>query len=1004
MTSPARALRIAATTLPLAASPILAQASDSLATTRQWPVYSIGQPRRWQPALAALATHDASGTGATISASFYRALLNPVTGAAGFTLEGYGTVGGAFAGGGARALATSRIAGLSTGADFNLGAARRGRVDWVLSFQTAIRRGGLLGHGTMLRADWLPTRGRSFALGITLPVLQPLAGRTRPRATTITIPGAGAPAREDAPLPPAAERALSRLDNAAHRLAAYTVLWRDDDVRLVAGGSASGAAADPHAYDATMHGYLASLDAAFAAVVGDSTLAAVVARRARAGLFDHVLVAYDSLFGQVKSPDDVAPLLSTAQRAFDRWLADSSRVPAAARASASRVHARWLALVGDVHREQSRRTRDSRTVWLPLRLALAPEDHDEQSEVDSIVGRLVDQPFTDQNAISYITSTDLPLEIARSIFAARRYHVLWTHDFAGTAEGTRALDNISYEMVADVYLPALTAAVKRYDATGTMPVYMIVLDEFWYEVRDARRWMTILRDPLGAPMTLPGHPAEQEAHLRQRQGELRAAVAASARLQRDAVGAGGASWLRRIVGVSVNVTNPADFSFRSRRIVPPLPFTPDDVMRDHRKMVLYDYDERDPYGGAMMLMGIGVGEQYASATWEDRGYRLRGPAALEARAALRRVLRANGFGDADIPAPLREVRDTKTAQRNADQRDYVGRAVQLHNETGFGRKESSVGRAALYDLASSGSVIIVPDPLWVSPTWGAMLAGAAARGAQVQVIVPALANAPSPQGPVMAQAHDVMTRLLALRAALDGRLRASGGALRVGVFAGQAEVNDVAGRRREVREGLARAPWIRQLVPFDSATLAVLDRAQAQTTGGGGDATPLTPHQKPQPPKLHQKTQLFARPGAIAVLVRQPGWDVALADAMESQSRQTANLAAQLGYETPAIEESAVRSTDAMLRGYEAAVPEPERKRFSFYFAVGSQNEDPRGLMSDGEAMVLTSGFQGATGLVDLYYLMARSTWVRDRKELEVYLPPPSRLSRILGRLLSPSL
>ena len=42
-----------------------------------------------------------------------------------------------------------------------------------MSYQTAVLRGGLLGHGTMLRADWLPTRGRTLGLGMQLPLGQP---------------------------------------------------------------------------------------------------------------------------------------------------------------------------------------------------------------------------------------------------------------------------------------------------------------------------------------------------------------------------------------------------------------------------------------------------------------------------------------------------------------------------------------------------------------------------------------------------------------------------------------------------------------------------------------------------------------------------------------------------------------------------------------------------------------------------------------------------------------
>ncbi|MDQ3950532.1 MAG: hypothetical protein M3282_09300, partial [Gemmatimonadota bacterium] len=616
-----------------------------------------------------------------------------------------------------------------------------------------------------------------------------------------------------------------------------------------------------------------------------------------------------------------------------------------------------------------------------------------------LLGRAVGRPFTDRNALTYLRSADLPLEIARSIYAARDYHVLWMHDFTGR-RASSAVDDIAYSVVADAYLPALTEAVKRYDQTGRLPVYMMLLDQFFNAARDGRLWMTILEDPLAAKMDLPGQEIEREAHLRTRQAELRAAVAGSARLQREAAASGGERWLRRVVKVHVSVLHPSDFSFRSRRIVPPIPFTPDNVMRDHRKVVFYDLNEADPYRGAMLVMGVGVGEHYASATWEDRGYRVRGPAALEVRAAARRALRANGFREQDIPEPLRPVASPAAAEQRMNLGDYVGRALQVHNEAGFGRKESSVARAMLYNLAPPRSVIIAPDPLWLSAEWAAMLAGAAARGCRVVIIAPALANAPSPQAPLMAVMHDVMARLVALRERLAPQLRDAGGEIHVGLFTGRAEVTDAEGRRREIRSGLRRAPWIRELIPFDAQTLAVLERAATQTEADGRDATALAKDEEPRPQQLHQKTQLIARPGAIAALVRQPGWDDIIARSMRVQSQQTARFAEQLGYVTPDVEAEATRSADVMLRGFEESLPESERKNVSFYFTLGNHNQDPRGMLLDAEATMVVSGFHGAAGLVDLYFVMARSTWITTQAELDRLLPPRRGLMRRVARLI----
>ncbi|HVX38297.1 MAG TPA: hypothetical protein VHB25_01895 [Gemmatimonadaceae bacterium] len=944
------------------------------------PVFSIGQPSLWNSDAALLAPiHGAQPGAALIDYRLGRSVTNPLTGLLSGAGEAYAAIGARSYG--LRLLAESKTVGLSGGLDWSIA---MHRLSPIVSFQTAIRRGGLLGAGTMARIDWLPTRSQTLAIGISVPLFRPLAGRTRPRRTHFAFPGrSGA-----APTAPASVD-TRELAAAAHAIGAYSNAYSRTAERIIA--------TEPDGYTSVLGAYDRALTQLFAAGA-DSSHAARVATRARAALLEHVLMPADSMFGEAKeNPRDLSPLTNAATVAFARWLSDSSGVPRDRDAALTGRFSAWMQVVTDVYRELLAESGDSKLVWLPLDLALTPDQFDEQSEVDSLVARAVGHPFTDRNALTYLRSVDLPLEIARSIYATRDYHVLWTHDFTGRRP-TGSIDNVAYSMVADAYLPALTAAVKRYDTTGVFPTYIILQDEFFYADRDNRLWMNILQDPLHASMHLPGDTSNvREAHLLDRQRELRAAVAASARLQRDAAASGNANaWLRRIVAVHVNIVEPGDFSFRSSHIIPGLPFTPDNIERDHRKLVFYDLNDADPYKGALLIMGVGIGEHYASATWEDRGYRVRGPATLEARRAVREALRRNGFSEADIPVPLRAVASAKAEEQRMNAGDYVGRALQVHNRVGFAPKQSSVARAMLYDLAPPGSVIIVPDPMWLSDTWAGMLAGAAARGCRVYVVAPAAANAPSPQGPLMALQNEVLGRLLQLRQSLSSEIRSSGGDLRVGIFAAHAPVDDAGGRAREVREGLARAPWIRQVIPFDDKTLAFLNQAEAQATHGK-DATSLAHDQRPREPQLHQKSQFIARPGAITALVRQPGWDVVLARSIQAQSEETAKFAEQLGYSNPDVDTAATRSTDAMFRGYEQSLPESERRRVSFYFSLGTQNEDPRGIVSDGEATLIVSGMQASAGLVDLFYLMARSTWIDDQRALDALVPRHTGLVRRLA-------
>jgi phosphatidylserine/phosphatidylglycerophosphate/cardiolipin synthase-like enzyme len=320
----------------------------------------------------------------------------------------------------------------------------------------------------------------------------------------------------------------------------------------------------------------------------------------------------------------------------------------------------------------------------------------------------------------------------------------------------------------------------------------------------------------------------------------------------------------------------------------------------------------------------------------------------------------------------------------------------------------------LYSLTPPGSVIVLSDPLFLSDSWAGLLAGAAARGSTVAIIAPATANSPNPEPPVMALQRAAFRRLLELRHRFallpndasigdvvgDDPPACCGRDLRLGLYAGHAAVTDVAGRAREVREGLARAPWIRDVIPFDSTALAVLNRATNQAGRAERTATSIAQDESPREPQLHQKTQLIARPGAIATLLRQPGWDQVLAQTLRDQAQATDRLADAIGAPIPPSDTAAARAADQRLQGYERSLSPSDRKRLSFYFALGSFNHDLRGQVLDGEASVVVSGFDASAGLVDLFYLMARTTWIDADADMDRLVPPPHGLLARLARLI----
>ena len=984
-------IAVTATILGLVPTPIAAQGVPTPVPQIGEPVYSMGQPNKYQLHGAALAVGGFGvDGGARALLGAHRAFLNPVTGAIGVTGEAFvqqrdGTSGGL------RLLATSRLLGLSAGVEQGVVGDDRG-LGLAFSWQTAVRRGGILRHGTMLRADWMPRGDGYYGIGITMPIDQKFAGRTRERVTAIRMNHAPETNTNNDLLGGPMAGAIINAQQAALHVAAFTNLYTPQAQRRILDNPSRD-------YQAALSKYHTNIADAFATATGDTALGRRLANDGRDIILDAVIIPFNSAFGQAKKGSGIGGLTSSARRRFETFVADSLPLSDARKTMTKEVFVRWLGIIEEIQFDLVRQWRDSRMIWLPMQLALTEDEFDDQAEVDDLIARVVGHPFSNENGLAYLNSTELPLEIARTIFATRDYHVLWTHDFAGR-RFSGAIDNIGYSMVADVYMPALAEAVKRYDSTGVMPLYMIMLDQYFYEPNDGRLWMTILEDPLNADMAAAEDP-ERIKHLTERQAELRAVVEKSQRLQ---VAKRGGLDPRHVVKVHVNITFPSDFSYRSKRIIPPIPFAPDNLMRDHRKIVFYDINESDPYRGALILMGVGIGEHYASPTWEDRGYRIRGPAALEARRQLRRTLERNGIPEDKIPLPLRSTSET-TAEPRRNRGDYIGRALQVQNVPGFGPKEASVARAAMYNLAPPASTIIVPDGLWLSESWAGMLTAAAARGSKVMIIAPSVANAPSPQAPLMALSHEILSRLLQLQNALAAQTSPHDGELRIGLFAAKAQIDDPVGRAREIREGLQRAPWIRSVIPFDSATISSLEHVTTNAPATTPNAsTRLARDEKPRDPQLHQKTQLIALPGALQLLLQQPGWANALVQSINRQQQETAKFTEQLSFTTPEVDTTAMRANDQLLTSFEQSRPEAERQRVSFYFSVGTQNMDDRGLASDGEASVIVSGYHAAAGVVDLYNVMARSRWITTEAELNEYVPAPSGLMKRLVRWLRATL
>ena len=733
---------------------------------------------------------------------------------------------------------------------------------------------------------------------------------------------------------------------------------------------------------------------------GMTPLGVVAADLARATLREHLLYPYDRLLGRWKGGKTLAALAAYTKGGFARNVVSLTGLPPGGDTALLYVFDQLLAAVQDIAREELDRWGDSRLVWLPLQLGLRPEDHDTQGELDAVVEGVAGARFTDGNRAWYLVNQQFQSEVIRSIQQAEDYHVLWIHDFSGRL-GAGQPGAFSTPFVVEAYYRALIKRIGEYDKRRRLPVYMIFLDEHYYEQNGGRLWLELLERPLGKLPPLPPGFADFADTLEVRQRQLRDAIAASRLLQAE-VAQYSAAWVENLVKVQVSVTNPADQSFWSRQVIP-LVGMPDNLMRDHRKIVFYDISEDDPYRGLAIYTGMGIGEHYTGQTWEDRSLMVQGPAVLSLKARARALLQSQGIAGDRVPYVLRPrgigpgyqaaVAAEIALRHEAGGRDQ--RAVELHNGTGFQDKQVSVAKAVLYELMPPGSVVKVPDALWGSALYASLLTGSALRGCRVLFIAPSLAAAPASNPASMAVAHELFARLIVLQQEFGPELERGGGMLKTGLYNPGIGVQDIAARFAAAYRNGRLTPFLRRLFPTNLAVDSLLAHAGDLLAATRDTARSRAPAPAPIMPKLHLKANFFASREGWDSLIARPE----MAPLLEAYIGQLLRADAG-GFDAKAAAAALLAASDHLDASYRESLSPAERERVMYFLLIGSANQDYRSMLMDGEASVLLSGWSGVVGLIDLSLIASLSVWIDDLGLLDALLPPPSDMVRGLARRL----
>jgi hypothetical protein len=983
-------------------------------------IESMGQPQRWKPYLGTSLVWDRGEPeqgGLQLFGGVYRDILGAAVG--GFGIEGeayYAYVGGENAGG-FRVFGVVPFFGLHLGTDYNI---ESDNWNFVLSFQFPWRRSGPLNRGDAFRLDYYPTADHSFAFGLNVPVFQRWAGKTRPQRDSVELPKK--PTLYDPVYQPSVElqKSLQVIRAAAENINTFTTPFMDMDaetdeahmeifLEVLQRAKAFIDSTDEnfpngHTFAAEIDVYHRGLERAFVMVAGVGEVhGKKVAKEARRILRDEVVFPYNRLLGQRKRRDSLLGYGMRAEEVFSAWLFTSSDVPPKNHVAVLYVFDELIKYWEQNRYLEKRQWGDSRLVWIPLHYVVKPEEADTQEELNALIEAAVDQKFTHANDVHYVINELFQPEVYRMIHEARDYHVLWIHDYRGR-NGQGDPDKIGYGQTVDAYMAALTDRVREYEKNRKIPIFMIFLDQIYYEANDGRLWLTLLEDPMNHQINLPGGYEEWEDHIREMQKQLREAVEASPTLQAGKARYGEA-WLKNKIKVHVNNTNITDVSFRSNYLFGWVPFVPDVLLRDHRKISFRDVTELDPSQGEAIFTGMGIGEHYSGPTWDDRAILVRGPALVHLKDEARALLLSQGFKNHEIPVPLRALpKPDDYEERLAELRaqDWTASALQVHNATGYGMKWSNMLKGTLYNLMPKGTIMIIPDSLWNSFLWAGMMVGASLRGCWVFPISPALANAPSAGMPQMARANELFTRLILLQQHMKPEIEEAGGMFHAGIYDAQYDVGDAVSNVRDFNRGAANSEMFRKIFPFDESVYELISSYEDTLLAYGWEPAYLTEDVEPRKPKLHLKTQFFASHDAIYSLVPLKEWKPVVDAYMKARAEQ---MRAREQYVSPeslreGLSEAARPLAD---RWYKESTPEQQKKSF-FFLTVGSHNMDYRGKFMDGEVSVIVAGESALISYLDFFSIAAKTTWVETIEQLNEILPAKKGSSRWLSRFIKNAL
>jgi hypothetical protein len=855
------------------------------------------------------------------------------------------------------------------------------------SADVAMRRGGLFGHGERLRVDYEPGT-HTVLLGLTLrwPLTEYLANRprldyvpmSRVRFKPVPPPSASEYAEDLERLRAVILELEARLTPTLARENLDTKKGRSRFETSVA--SLSGIESEPRdPFSVADSAYHTLLDRIFVTSVPDSVLGLRVANIARRCLLSELVIPVNRLFGQNKKPFRFDAYAVAARACFAKQLVDQFSLWSDATVSAALAAFDATArAILDAAGQAKVRWKDERLVWLPLNYGLRPEQYDTQGEMEEVLSSLLDTPLTHSNQIQYLINDRWQYELERMIGETMHYQVLIIHDFQGNS--TPEPDPIGWGHMAMAYMDAFIAAIKDKEAgvPRVIPQFAIFIDQHYYSANNSQQIMSYLENLFTAD-TLELNDSLLQGRVGARQAELRE-LALSATCLSGWDDEKRAARLR----VHVNVTNTYDPAYHV-----------DMLSRDHRKMAFRDVFEDDPGLGAALVTGQGVGAHYVGPCWEDRSLLLRGPVIAGFKDVVRDLFLSQGYDTTDLPYYYvpRPVGSDATANRTAlRERGWFTHALLAINGTSFAPKMATVLKAALYNLVGPGTVIILPDSLWASDYWAGMIVSAAIRGCRVYAIAADRRTAASGADVTLDLVRNTLSVLVASSRILEDRLKASGGALRVGLYSQTADIQDLDASVAALL--LAYAGTDRDIPPFSlsDASLEAFHEDRRRWASRPLVIRHLADVDVDCDAKLHLKAQFFANASAVQKL-EQGDWSQLIEAWLDVREQEVAGTRLpSVGLRSDWVHQLGVTDESDLKDQTEAGA------RPIFMVTLGSHNQDRRSMFLDGESTALVCSQDAMVAALDFAFLVGASDWIDSIEELEPRFPRRTSLLRTISQ------